>query len=102
MGNDQGGANGAPDRPLAAVRRGDSRLARFLRAGAPRSGEDGFTGPALQFEWLLEILFLLIMAVYVTAILVVTGRRPRVAPATLAIGTGSPPPPTPSADTGSS
>jgi hypothetical protein len=81
---------------------GDSRLARFLRAcgyaavlalmaakaSAPRAGEDGFTGGALQFQWFLEILFLVIMAGYVTAILVVTGRQPRVAPATLAIGTG--------------
>ena len=80
-----------------------SRLARFLRAcgyaavlglmvakvGAPRSGDNEFTGPALQFAWFLEIFFLVIMAGYVTAILVVTGRRPRVAPATLAIGTGA-------------
>jgi hypothetical protein len=82
---------------------GDSRLARFLRAcgyaavlalmaakaSAPRAGDNGFTGPALQFAWFTEILFLVIMAGYVTAILVVTGRRPRVAPATLAIGTGA-------------
>jgi len=81
----------------------DGRLARFLRAcgyaavlglmvakvGAPRSGDNGFTAQALQFAWFLEILFLVIMAGYVTAILVVTGRRPRVAPATLAIGTGA-------------
>lgn len=82
---------------------GDSRLARSLRAcgyaavlalmaakaGAPRAGEDAFTGPALQFQWFLEILFLVIMAGYVTAILAVTGRRPRVAPATLATGAGA-------------
>jgi hypothetical protein len=82
---------------------GDSRLARFLRAcgyaavlalmaakaSALRAGDDGFTGPALQFAWFTEVLFLVIMAGYVTAILVVTGRRPRVAPATLAIGTGA-------------
>jgi hypothetical protein len=82
---------------------GETRLARFLRAcgyaavlalmaakaSIPRAGEDGFTGPALQFEWFLEIFFLAIMAGYVTAILAVTGRRPRVAPATLAIGTGA-------------
>jgi hypothetical protein len=80
-----------------------SRLARFLRvcgyaavlvlmaakASAPRAGDDSFTGPALQFAWFTEILFLFIMAGYVTAMLVVTGRRPRVAPATLAIGTGA-------------
>jgi hypothetical protein len=59
------------------------------KVGAPRSGDNDFTGPALQFAWFLEILFLVIMAGYVTAILVVTGRRPRVAPATLAIGTGA-------------
>jgi hypothetical protein len=81
----------------------DSRLARFLRAcgyaavlalmvakaSAPRAGDDGFTGPALQFSWFVEILFLVIMAGYVTAILVATRRRPRVTPATLAIGTGA-------------
>jgi hypothetical protein len=82
---------------------GDTRLARFLRAcgyaailalmvakaDAPRAGDNGSTGPALQFAWFLEILFLVIIAGYVTAILVVTGRRPRVTPATLAIGTGA-------------
>ncbi|HXL94564.1 MAG TPA: hypothetical protein VN969_37005 [Streptosporangiaceae bacterium] len=82
---------------------GDGRLARFLRgggyaavlalmvakAGAPRAGDDSFTGPALQFAWFLEILFLVIMAAYVAIILAVTGRRPQVAPATLAIGAGA-------------
>ena len=82
---------------------GDSRLARSLRAcgyaavlalmvakaTTPRAGDDGFAGPAFQFAWFLEILFLVIVAGYVTAILVVTGRRPRVARATLAIGTSA-------------
>lgn len=81
----------------------DGRLARFLRAcgyaavlglmvaktAAPRSGDNGFTAQALQFAWFLEILFLVIMAGYVAAILVMTARRPRVAPATLVIGTGA-------------
>jgi hypothetical protein len=50
------------------------------------------TGQGLQpvaFIWFGEIMFLLIVAGYVAAILVMTARRPRVAPATLAIGTGA-------------
>jgi hypothetical protein len=43
----------------------------------------------LAFTWFVEIIFLLIVAGYVAAILVMTARRPRVAPATLAIGTGA-------------
>ena len=43
----------------------------------------------LAFTWFAEIMFLLIMVGYVAAILVMTARRPRVAPATLAIGTGT-------------
>jgi hypothetical protein len=39
--------------------------------------------------WLSESLFLLAVAVYVAAILVLTARRPRIAPVTLAIGTGA-------------
>jgi len=39
--------------------------------------------------WLVESVFLLVVAVYVAAILAVTARRPRVAPATLAAGTGA-------------
>jgi hypothetical protein len=50
------------------------------------------TGRGLQpvaFTWFAETVFLLIVAGYVAAILVMTARRPRVAPATLAIGTGA-------------
>ena len=43
----------------------------------------------VAFIWFGEILFLLIVAGYVATILVMTARRPRVAPATLAIGTGA-------------
>ena len=43
----------------------------------------------LAFIWFAEIMFLLIMAGYVAAIFVMTARRPRAAPATLAIGTGT-------------
>ena len=50
------------------------------------------TGQGLQpvaFIWFGEIMFLLIVAGYVAAILVMTARRPGVAPATLAIGSGA-------------
>jgi len=50
------------------------------------------TGRGLQppaFTWFAETVFLLIVAGYVAAILVLTARRPRVAPATLAIGAGA-------------
>jgi hypothetical protein len=40
------------------------------------------------YTWLAESIFLLVVAVYVAAILAATARRPRVAPATLAAGTG--------------
>jgi hypothetical protein len=40
------------------------------------------------YTWLVESLFILVVAVYVTAILAATARRPQVAPATLAAGTG--------------
>jgi hypothetical protein len=88
----------------------DTRLARFLRAGgavaalalivgkatasrvvyAPATGVwQGMGRPAREFAWFTQILFLVVMAVYVAAILAVTARRSRVAPATLAIGTGA-------------
>lgn len=40
------------------------------------------------YTWLVESLFVLVVAVYVAGILALTARRPRVAPATLAAGTG--------------
>ncbi len=47
------------------------------------------SGTGMIYVWLVESLFLLAMAVYVAAILVVTARRSRVAPATVAVGTGA-------------
>jgi hypothetical protein len=41
------------------------------------------------YAWLTESVFLLVVAVYVAAILAVAARRSRVAPATLAVGTGA-------------
>jgi hypothetical protein len=87
-----------------------SWLARFLRVGgyaavlalmvakasvsrvvyAPAAGVwQAMGGPARRFDWFGQILFLLVMAGYAAAILAVTARRSRVAPATLAIGTGA-------------
>ena len=45
--------------------------------------------PPLSYTWFTETVFLLIVAGYVAAILVMTARRSPVAPATLAIGTGA-------------
>jgi len=79
-----------------------TRLARSLRIGASAAilalmvakasvlrGVPAETGPALQFDWFGQIVFLVVMAGYVAGILAVTARRSRVAPATLAIGTGA-------------
>jgi hypothetical protein len=41
------------------------------------------------YTWLVESVFLLVVGVYMAAILAATARRPRVAPATLAAGTGA-------------
>jgi hypothetical protein len=83
---------------------GDSRLARFLRVGGCAAvltltvakarvwrfeGAHGGFSPPHSFAWFVEIVFLVVMAGYVAAILAVTARRSRVAPATLAIGTGA-------------
>ena len=86
------------------------RLARFLRAGgyaavlalivakasvsqvvyAPATGVwQAMGGPARKFDWFGQIAFLVVMAGYLAAILAVTARRSRVAPATLAIGAGA-------------
>ena len=88
----------------------DIRLARFLRAGgaaavlalivakaavsqvvyAPATGVwQGMGSPAREFDWFTQIVFLVVMAGYVAAILAVTARRARVAPATLVTGTGA-------------
>jgi hypothetical protein len=92
---------------------GDSRVARFLQVGTyaailalipaknvvervldvpPRGDTDLrlyrlISGPGFGNHWDSEILFLVAMALYATAILWLTSRRSRVAPATLAIGT---------------
>jgi hypothetical protein len=91
---------------------GGGRAARFLRAGTyaailalipaknvieqvlgtpPRGGTDLrlyllISGPGFGSHWDSEILFLVVMALYAAAILWLTSRRSRVAPATLAIG----------------
>jgi hypothetical protein len=57
--------------------------ARILRVVGPPTAR-----PARQFAWFTEYLFLAVIAGYVAAILAVTARRSRIAPATLAIGTG--------------
>ena len=49
----------------------------------------GNGSPASLYHWFGEILFLVIMAGYVAAILWLTSRRSPVVPATLAIGTGA-------------
>ena len=60
-------------------------------AATPLLGSDASTPvkDGMIFTWLTESLFLLLVAVYVTAILVLTARRTRVTPATLVIGTGA-------------
>jgi hypothetical protein len=89
---------------------GDARVARFLRVGGyaavlalivakasvarlvynPATGVyQGMGEPARQFAWFTQILFLGVVAGYVAAVLAVTARRSRVAPATLAVGTGA-------------
>jgi hypothetical protein len=80
----------------------NSRAARFLRAGGYAAilalmvakasvlrGVPAETGPALQFDWFAQIIFLVVMGGYVAAILALTAPRSRVAPATLAAGTGA-------------
>ena len=81
-----------------------NRLARFLRVGGYAAVlaltvakarvwrfEDAHGGfsPPHSFAWFVEIVFLVVTAGYVAAILAVTAQRSRVAPATLAIGTGA-------------
>ena len=83
---------------------GDSWLARILRAGGyaavlalvlvkadvQRSEYAAPSGrPWLAGLWAGEIVFLIVAAAYITGLLAVTARRPPVAPAALAIGTGA-------------
>jgi len=56
----------------------------LLNSDASSPVKDG-----MIFTWLTQSLFLLIVAVYVAAILALTARRLRVAPATLVVGAGA-------------
>jgi hypothetical protein len=60
-------------------------------AAVPRLNPDASVPvtTGMIYTWLVESLFLLVVAGYVAAILAATARRPRVAPATLAAGTGA-------------
>jgi hypothetical protein len=64
---------------LIVAKAGVSRVAPAPAAGTP----------ARAFDWFAQVVFLVVMAGYVAAILAVTARRARIAPATLAIGTGA-------------
>lgn len=83
---------------------GRSRAARAVRAGGyamviavvlvkvavRRSGYPGLAGASrLAGVWAGEIVFLLVLAAYVTGILAVTARRPPIRPPALVIGTGA-------------
>src|SRR5262249_61564344 len=83
---------------------GDSWLARIVRVGGyaavfalllvkaevERSEYAAHSGRAwLAGVWAGEIIFLVIIAVYVAGLLAVTARRPPFSPAALAIGTGA-------------
>jgi hypothetical protein len=79
--------------PMARVLRAGTYAAVLVLTVAKASVEQvlathGYLQP-LAYNWLVETIFLLIVAGYVAAILVMTARRPRVAPATLAIGAGA-------------
>lgn len=60
-------------------------------AALPRLGSDASVPvkDGMIYTWLVESLFLLVVGIYVAAILAATARRPRMAPATLAAGTGA-------------
>jgi hypothetical protein len=62
--------------------RDNPAIAPHLNSDASVPVKDG-----MIYAWLVESVFLLVVAVYVAAILAATARRPRVAPATLAVGT---------------
>jgi hypothetical protein len=79
--------------PMARVLRAATYAAVLVLTVAKASVEQvlaahGYLQP-LAYTWLVESIFLLIVVGYVAGILVLTARRPRVAPATLAIGTGA-------------
>jgi len=60
-------------------------------AALPRLSSDASVPvkDGMIYTWFVESIFLLVVAVYVAAILVATARRPQVARATLAAGTGA-------------
>ncbi len=66
-------------------------LVRDNPAALPRLSSDASVPvkDGMIYTWLVESVFLLIVAIYVAAILAATARRPRMAPATLAAGTGA-------------
>ena len=79
--------------PMARVLRAATYAAVLVLTVAKASVEQvlathGYLQPP-AYTWLVESIFLLIVVGYVAAILVLTARRPRVAPATLAVGTGA-------------
>jgi len=62
----------------------------LVKAAAERSGYPGLGGASrLAGAWAGEIVFLLVLAAYVTGILAVTARKPPVRPPALVIGTGA-------------
>jgi hypothetical protein len=93
---------GPPAGPVARALRAGAYAAALVLTVAKASVEQVVNAPPavarqaaagglqpVAFIWFGEIIFLLIVAGYVAAILVMTARRTRVAPATLAIGTGA-------------
>ena len=60
-------------------------------AALPRLSSDASVPvkDGMIYAWLVESVFLLVIGLYVAGILAATARRPRVAPATLAVGTGA-------------
>jgi len=58
--------------------------APLLNPDAPSPVKDGMIA-----TWLNQSVFLFVVAVYVAAVLALTARRPRVAPATVAVGAGT-------------
>jgi hypothetical protein len=60
----------------------------LVKADVERVEMRQFSGVSLAGVWAGEVVFLLVIAAYVTALLAVTAERPPARPATLAIGTG--------------
>jgi hypothetical protein len=60
----------------------------LVKADVERFEMRQFSGVSLAGVWAGEVVFLLVIAAYVTALLAVTAERPPARPATLAIGTG--------------